>query len=206
MGAGVDQKRATVWTSAGDKRRRRGRPVTRAIVNRHPSLQDLCELGGERTSDHVDAAACAKGLDQDDGSDLIVHGCLCHLALRTSISSASATAAGVCAGKSFTRKRQRAAPSSNPTIARANFKLAGLEGQPFKPVIDQARLFDPRAAAGAETKLIQGAGHSPNVEKPAETAALVLAFDKPVETAKRAAARHELQKRLQNRERVRGQP
>ncbi|HEX5928770.1 MAG TPA: alpha/beta fold hydrolase [Solirubrobacterales bacterium] len=29
---------------------------------------------------------------------------------------------------------------------------------------------------GAQTRLIQGAGHSPNVEKPAETAALILAF------------------------------
>ncbi len=31
-------------------------------------------------------------------------------------------------------------------------------------------------AAGAATKLVAGAGHSPNVEKPAETAGLVLAF------------------------------
>jgi pimeloyl-ACP methyl ester carboxylesterase len=30
---------------------------------------------------------------------------------------------------------------------------------------------------GAKTRLIHGAGHSPNVEKPAETAQLVLAFD-----------------------------
>lgn len=32
---------------------------------------------------------------------------------------------------------------------------------------------------GTETKLIAGAGHSPNVEKPAETAALLLRFAKP---------------------------
>jgi pimeloyl-ACP methyl ester carboxylesterase len=32
------------------------------------------------------------------------------------------------------------------------------------------------AGSGIETKLIAGAGHSPNVEKPAETAALVLGF------------------------------
>ena len=32
---------------------------------------------------------------------------------------------------------------------------------------------------GAETELIPGAGHSPNVEKPAQTAALVLKFAKP---------------------------
>ncbi len=61
-------------------------------------------------------------------------------------------------------------------------------------------------AAGAQTMLIQGAGHSPNVEKPAETAALVLAFDKPAESAKKPAARHELQKRLQKPEPVRKRP
>jgi pimeloyl-ACP methyl ester carboxylesterase len=32
---------------------------------------------------------------------------------------------------------------------------------------------------GAKTELIAGAGHSPNVEKPAQAAALVLAFDRP---------------------------
>ena len=36
-------------------------------------------------------------------------------------------------------------------------------------------------APGAKTKLIAGAGHSPNVEKPAETAALLLAFAKAAE-------------------------
>ncbi len=41
-----------------------------------------------------------------------------------------------------------------------------------------------RAYPGTETKLIQGAGHSPNVEKPAETAALVLAFDRQKTPAK----------------------
>lgn len=62
-----------------------------------------------------------------------------------------------------------------------------------------ARLAEYRAIVpGVETKLIAGAGHSPNVEKPAETAALVLGFDKPV--------RHELQKRLQEREVVRKRP
>jgi pimeloyl-ACP methyl ester carboxylesterase len=41
------------------------------------------------------------------------------------------------------------------------------------------RLAEYRAAVpGARTKLIAGAGHSPNVEKPAQTAALVLGFAK----------------------------
>jgi pimeloyl-ACP methyl ester carboxylesterase len=52
-----------------------------------------------------------------------------------------------------------------------------------------------RAYPGTVTKLIQGAGHSPNVEKPAETAGLVLAF-----------ARHEMQEPLQKREAVRKRP
>ena len=47
---------------------------------------------------------------------------------------------------------------------------------------------------GAETRLIAGAGHSPNVEKPAETAALVLKFA------------GELQKGMQNTGGVRGRP
>jgi len=55
-----------------------------------------------------------------------------------------------------------------------------------------------QAYPGTRTKLIQGAGHSPNVEKPAETAALVLGFDR--------AARHKLQNRVQNQEGVRRRP
>jgi pimeloyl-ACP methyl ester carboxylesterase len=38
---------------------------------------------------------------------------------------------------------------------------------------------------GAQTELVAGAGHSPNVEKPAQTAALVLRFDKVAKGAKR---------------------
>jgi pimeloyl-ACP methyl ester carboxylesterase len=56
-----------------------------------------------------------------------------------------------------------------------------------------------RTYPGTTTHLIQGAGHSPNVEKPAETARLALAFDD--------AARDwtpTLQKRVQNRKAVRG--
>lgn len=93
---------------------------------------------------------------------------------------------------------QRAAATGKPILA-----LMGAEEQIAT---------DPRAAlaayraAGAQTKLIQGAGHSPEVEKPAETATLILAFDKPAETAKKAVARHELQKRLQNPQAVRKRP
>jgi len=54
------------------------------------------------------------------------------------------------------------------------------------------------AYPAAKTKLIAGAGHSPNVEKPAQTAALVLAFT-PRESARRGSPRREMQDRLQDR-------
>lgn len=73
-----------------------------------------------------------------------------------------------------------------------------------------ARLAEYRATVpGVQTKLIQGAGHSPNVEKPAETAALVLAFDatdavkKP---ANRVKTSHDLQNAVQNPQAVRKRP
>lgn len=93
-------------------------------------------------------------------------------------------------------------------------RRAAATGKPILAIMgaEEQIASDPQAAlaayraAGAQIKLIQGAGHSPNVEKPAETAALVLAFDRPGETAKKTAARHELQKRLQNQRSVRKHP
>jgi pimeloyl-ACP methyl ester carboxylesterase len=72
---------------------------------------------------------------------------------------------------------------------------------------------DPAAALAAyrsamptaQTELMAGVGHSPNVEAPARTAALVLAFAPP-EPPKGTTSRHEMQQRLQNRGRVRGRP
>jgi pimeloyl-ACP methyl ester carboxylesterase len=93
---------------------------------------------------------------------------------------------------------ERAAATGKPILA-----IMGAEEQIAS---DPSAALAAYRAAGAQTRLIQGAGHSPNVEKPAETAALVLAFDKPAEAAKRAAVRHELQKRLQNRQAVRKRP
>jgi pimeloyl-ACP methyl ester carboxylesterase len=63
-----------------------------------------------------------------------------------------------------------------------------------------------RTYPGTITHLIQGAGHSPNVERPAETAALVLGFDKRPTGSASPASRHELQKRLQESEPVRKRP
>ncbi len=82
---------------------------------------------------------------------------------------------------------QRAAATGRPVLA-----LMGAEEQIAK---DPEEALAAYRAAGAQTKLIQGAGHSPEVEKPAETAALILAF-----------GRHEMQKPLQNRDAVRKQP
>lgn len=65
---------------------------------------------------------------------------------------------------------ERMAESGQPL-----FVIMGAEEQ----IIDDPakRLAEYRAVVpGAQTKLIAGAGHSPNVEKPAETAALLLAF------------------------------
>lgn len=93
---------------------------------------------------------------------------------------------------------QRAAATGKPVLA-----IMGAEEQLAS---------DPRAAlaayraAGAETKLIQGAGHSPNVEKPAETAALVLAFDKPKRPAKASNRSSAVQAHVQKREAVRKRP
>jgi pimeloyl-ACP methyl ester carboxylesterase len=65
------------------------------------------------------------------------------------------------------------------------------------------RLAEYRATVpGARTKLIANAGHSPNVEKPAETAALLLGFAAPP-SGKSGSARRQMQDRLQDRDAVR---
>lgn len=95
---------------------------------------------------------------------------------------------------------ERAATTGKPVLA-----IMGAEEQ----IAD-----DPEAAlaayraAGAEiqTKLISGAGHSPNVEKPAQTAALVLAFGEVKRPAKRVKAGKPMQDRLQKSEAVRKRP
>lgn len=58
---------------------------------------------------------------------------------------------------------------------------------------------------GTETKLIAGAGHSPNVEKPRETANILLRFDGE-EVAKGGSRGHELQGSLQKHPAVRKHP
>jgi pimeloyl-ACP methyl ester carboxylesterase len=51
-----------------------------------------------------------------------------------------------------------------------------------------------RLVPGAQTRLIAGAGHSPNVEKPALTARLILAFAKSPQGALKSPARDEVER------------
>ncbi len=59
---------------------------------------------------------------------------------------------------------------------------------------------------GAETKLIPGVGHSPNVEAPTATAALILAFADQNSPANRVKAQPRVQARMQKSEAVRRRP
>jgi pimeloyl-ACP methyl ester carboxylesterase len=59
--------------------------------------------------------------------------------------------------------------------------------------------------SGARTVLVPGAGHSPNVEKPARTAALVLGFA-PSNAPKAARPRHGVQEAVQKEKPVRQRP
>jgi len=69
------------------------------------------------------------------------------------------------------------------------------------------RLAEYRATVpGTQTKLISGAGHSPNVEKPAETAALVLGFAPVAKPAPKPNHRPKLQKPVQKQPAVRKHP
>lgn len=70
-----------------------------------------------------------------------------------------------------------------------------------------ARLAEYRETVpGTRTELIARAGHSPNVEKPAETAALVLGFAPAVRDPESISPRRQMQQRLQNRAAVRRRP
>ena len=95
---------------------------------------------------------------------------------------------------------QRMRESGQPLLV-----IMGAEEQ----IIDDpvARLAEYRATVpDVKTKLIEGAGHSPNVETPARTAALVLAFAEVKSPAKRVKAERPMQNRLQKSEAVRKRP
>jgi pimeloyl-ACP methyl ester carboxylesterase len=89
-------------------------------------------------------------------------------------------------------------------------------GKPLLAIMgaDEQIIDDPAAALrayasvvpGAQTELIEGSGHSPNVEKPVRTAALVLAFAEVKSPAKPGKRGKSLQARVQDPDRVRRQP
>lgn len=64
-------------------------------------------------------------------------------------------------------------------IERIGTPLLAIFGAEDQIYESQAALAAYATVPGAKTALIQGAGHSPNVEKPHRVAALVLAFDRP---------------------------
>jgi pimeloyl-ACP methyl ester carboxylesterase len=100
------------------------------------------------------------------------------------------------------------------TSARPLPARAAATGKPVLAIMgaEEQIADDPEAALAAyrarraETRLIQGAGHSPNVEKPALTAALVLAFDPPERPANSRKNMPSLQYRMQKPGSVRKQP
>ncbi len=93
---------------------------------------------------------------------------------------------------------ERIAATGKPTLA-----IMGAEEQ---LISDPEAALAAYRAGGARTKLILGAGHSPNVEKPAQVAAVVLAFNPVKRPAKRVKARHATQDGLQKPEAVRKRP
>lgn len=95
---------------------------------------------------------------------------------------------------------ERAAAIGKPLLA-----IMGAEEQIARDPVEALAAYRD-AYPTAQTKLIAGAGHSPNVEKPAQTAALVLAFAAPPAKPKNASARHGSQDKLQKPEAVRGRP
>lgn len=91
-------------------------------------------------------------------------------------------------------------------IARSGTPLLAIFGAEDQIYDARKALAAYAAVPGAQTKLIQGAGHSPNVEKPAETAALVLAFAEVKIPANSAKAGKRVQGAVQKRNAVRARP
>jgi pimeloyl-ACP methyl ester carboxylesterase len=71
--------------------------------------------------------------------------------------------------------------SLDQRMAETGLPLLVLMGAEEQIVDDPQRALDQYKSSvpGAQTELVPGAGHSPNVERPEQTAALILAFAKP---------------------------
>ncbi len=98
---------------------------------------------------------------------------------------------------------EKSLPERAATIGKPLLAIMGAEEQIASDPAESLAAYR-KAYPEAETKLIAGAGHSPNVEKPAQTAALVLGFAAPPKERRKATSRHEMQDQLQNRDAVRG--
>jgi pimeloyl-ACP methyl ester carboxylesterase len=99
---------------------------------------------------------------------------------------------------------EKSLPDRAATLGKPLLAIMGAEEQIAND--PRASLAAYRAALpSAQTRLIAGAGHSPNVEKPIQTANLVLAFaaQKPLQ---KAISKRKVQKSLQDRGAVRGAP
>ena len=93
-------------------------------------------------------------------------------------------------------------------IAATHKPLLVLMGAEEQIISDPQATLDAYQAAvpNAFGTLIQGVGHSPNVEEPNLTSELILGFAGPPKAAQGAKNRQQVQKRVQNREGVRGSP
>jgi pimeloyl-ACP methyl ester carboxylesterase len=87
-------------------------------------------------------------------------------------------------------------------VAAARVPLLAIFGEEERIYDSEAALDAYRAVPGAQAMMIRGAGHSPNVERPLETASLIRWF------ARRptALARRQMQKPMQNEQPVRPRP
>lgn len=92
----------------------------------------------------------------------------------------------------------RAAATGKPLMV-----IMGAEEQLIAEPVESLRTY-AREAPAARTEIVERAGHSPNVERPERTSALVLDFAEPKTPAKPGERGSGLQSRLQNRDAVRG--
>jgi pimeloyl-ACP methyl ester carboxylesterase len=93
---------------------------------------------------------------------------------------------------------KRAASTDKPALA-----IMGAEEQIADDPVEALAAY---RAAGAQTELIQGAGHSPEVERPARTAALILSFGLEKSPVKHGKPGTGSQDELQKQKAVRKRP
>jgi pimeloyl-ACP methyl ester carboxylesterase len=116
----------------------------------------------------------------------------------------------------YTSYKESAQEFHNYTDEESLADRAAATGKPLLVIMgaEEQIIADPQAAIDAYLKavptafgnLIQGAGHSPNVEEPDLTSEFVLGFAGPARPAKQARRKRAVQDAMQNREGVRARP